>query len=375
MFMKIPMLDLVSQYRSIKAEIDQAILGVLDSGAYIMGPQVKEFEDNMSSFLGAKHSIGVASGSDALLLTLDALGVEKGDKVVVPAFTFFATAGAVHRLGAIPVFVDIDPETYNMNLDKVENILNNEANVKAIIPVHLFGLPVDMQRLMNLANQFGVYVIEDACQAINADCTYPIGKKAGTVGHAGCFSFFPSKNLSCFGDGGMIITNDNALADKLRILRVHGSNPKYFHKVVGYNSRLDTIQAAVLNVKLKYLSQWTSQRRAAAALYNEAFQTKGLQNKVKWPQLIDGHVFHQYVIEVDNRDQLIEHLNKNGIGTSIYYPLPLHLQECFRVLGYQLWSLPIAEKASQRVLALPIDPALTKEQIDFVIDAISRFFA
>ncbi len=371
--MKIPMLDLVSQYKSIKTEIDQAVLNVLESGSYIMGSQVKDFEDNISLYLGSSHSISVASGSDALLLSLDALGIKKGDKVIVPTFTFFATAGAVARLGATPIFVDIDAENYNINLDQVEDILIREKEVKAVIPVHLFGLPMDMHRLMYLADKFGVYIIEDACQAINAVCAPPVNKKAGTVGHTGCFSFFPSKNLSCFGDGGLIVTDDEALAKKLRVLRVHGSNPKYFHKVVGYNSRLDTLQAAVVNVKLKYLNQWTSQRRAVAGHYNEAFRNKELQNLVKWPQLDDGHVFHQYVIEISNRHEAIDYLTKKGIGTAIYYPLPLHRQECFRQMRYKEGSLPVAEKACQRVLALPIDPGITGEQVAYIVDSIHEF--
>lgn len=373
--MKIPMLDLVSQYKSIKQEIDQAVKTVLESGAYIMGTQVAEFEENLAKYLGVKHVIGVASGSDALLLSLHALEIGPGDKVIVPTFTFFATAGAVSRLGATPVFVDIDPTNYNLDLNQVENCLQKDRGVKAIIPVHLFGLPCDMVRIMELAAQYGLYVIEDACQAINADVFLKNGsrQKAGTVGHTGCFSFFPSKNLSCFGDGGAVATNDDTLAEKVRILRVHGSKPKYYHQIVGYNSRLDTVQAAVLNVKLKYLNSWTEKRRKVAAEYNEAFIRQNLGELVKRPDIIEGHVFHQYVIEVDKRDELAAYLNTRGIGTSVYYPLPLHLQECFQELGYNPGSLPVAEKACRRVLALPIDPELGNEQVEYIVAEIKQF--
>ncbi len=332
----------------------------------------------MASFLNVRHAIGVASGSDALLLSLHALGLGHKDKVIVPTFTFFATAGAVSRLGATPVFVDIDPNSYNLDLNQVENILKKDQPIKAIIPVHLFGLPVDMQHLGTLAESYGLYLIEDACQAINADI--PIGSsssvrlmKAGTIGHAGCFSFFPSKNLGCFGDGGMVVTNDDDLAGKIRLLRVHGSQPKYFHKEIGYNSRLDTLQAAVLNIKLKYLNDWTYKRRLVASVYNAAFQSAGLQGKVKWPNLCEGHVFHQYVIEIDTRDDLLHYLNDRGIGAAVYYPLPLHLQECYRYLGYSKGSLPVAEHISKKILALPIDPELTQEQITYVVNIISEF--
>lgn len=403
--MKIPMLDLVSQYNSIKQDIDNAISNVLESGAYINGPQVRQFEEHIEEFLNVKHAIGVASGSDALLLSLHALGIGKGDKVIVPTFTFFATASAVTRMGATPIFVGIDPETYNLDLNQVEDLLTKDKTIKAIIPVHLFGLPVDMTRLMALANEYDLKVIEDACQAINADIKIekeisvnhidhkksasknpnvrssqnksvisqvPI-KKAGTIGDTGCFSFFPSKNLGGFGDGGMIVTNDDQLAETIKILRVHGSKPKYHHSIVGYNSRLDTIQAAILDVKLKHLNEWTEKRRSVAALYNEAFQTAGLENQVKWPQLSPGHVFHQYVIEAENRDQLADHLKSNGIANAIYYPVPLHLQKCFAELNYKKGDLPQAEQACQRVLALPIDPELTEKETEYIVKVIADF--
>ncbi len=379
--MNIPMLNLIDQYQQINEEINTVIQQVLTSGAYINGPAVRQFEENMEKYLGVKHAIGVASGSDALLLSLHALGIGKGDRVIVPTFTFFATAGAVSRMSGVPVFADIDQKTYNMDLDQVENILEKDRNkeIKAIIPVHLFGLPVDMKRVMDLADKYGLFVIEDACQAINADiCSSSPdpdhgNQKAGTIGDTGCFSFFPSKNLGCFGDGGMIVSNDDDLAADIGILRVHGSRPKYYHSVVGYNSRLDTIQAAVLNVKLKYLQEWTDKRRNVAAVYNKAFQAAELLDKVKCPEVLDGHVFHQYVIEVENRNSLIEYLNQKGIGSAIYYPVPLHLQECFKELGYQKGDLPIAENACQRVLALPIDPDLSEDAIAYLVDSIKQF--
>lgn len=376
--MNIPMLDLVEQYKTIKPEIDAAISKVLNSGTYINGSQVKEFESHMEQFLNVKHAIGVASGSDALVLSLHALGIGPGDKVIVPTFTFFATAGAVTRMGATPIFADIDPETYNIDLNQVEDLLKRDNNIKAMIPVHLFGLPVNMQKLLTLVNNYNLKVIEDACQAINAEIYWNTENasnvhKAGTLGHAGCFSFFPSKNLGCFGDGGMIITNDDQLAEKFRILRAHGSNPKYYHKIVGYNSRLDTIQAAILNVKLKYLNDWTQKRRAVAQKYNETFETAGLTPIVKVPKVAEGHVFHQYVIEVDNRDQLASYLKQKGISTAIYYPLPLHLQECFSTLGYQKGDLPAAEQAAKKVLALPIDTELKTDEITYIVNTITDY--
>lgn len=381
--MNIPMLDLVAQYNGIKEEIDSAIQKVLSSGAYINGSQVKEFEDNIADFLGVKHAIGVASGSDALLLSLDAIGIKSGDKVIVPTFTFFATAGAVSRLRATPVFVDIDPKTYNINLDQVRDILKKDNHIKAIIPVHLFGLPVDMQHLMALANDYRLKVIEDACQAINADVHLASSisienqdkpkLKAGTIGETGCFSFFPSKNLGCFGDGGMIVTNDDELAERIHILRVHGSRPKYHHQLIGYNSRLDTLQAAVLNVKLKYLDEWTEKRINVAKMYATAFETAGLQESVKWPQVVNGHVFHQYVIQIKNRDKLAAYLQTKGINTAVYYPEPLHLQPCYKHLGYQEGKLPIAENASKTVLALPVDPELTEKKIKYIVKTIEQF--
>lgn len=373
--MKIPLLNLPNQYKELSREIDAAVKEVMLSGAYIMGPQVKEFENNMARFLGVKHAVAVASGSDALLLSLHALGIGPGDKVIVPAFTFFATAGAVSRLGAVPLFADIDPITFNINIDHIEKLLQNHDGIKAVIPVHIFGLPCEMTRIMELAEQYQVKVVEDACQAIDADLYYNgIMKKAGTIGDTGCFSFFPSKNLGCFGDGGMAVTNDDELAEKIRILRVHGSHPKYYHQVVGYNSRLDTIQAAILNIKLKYLPEWTKKRRDVALAYNREFQNHKLNGLVTLPEITEGHAFHQYTIQVHKRDELAGYLKEKGIGTAIYYPMPLHLQECFNNLGYTKGDLPITEKACKRVLSLPIDPEMGEEEIKYIVTAIKDFY-
>ncbi|MEN6348177.1 MAG: DegT/DnrJ/EryC1/StrS family aminotransferase [Syntrophomonas sp.] len=373
--MKISLLDLASQYQNLKDEIDKAIAAVLNSGVYIMGASVSEFENSLASFLNVKHAIAVASGSDALTLSLHSLGIKKGDKIIVPTFTFFATAGAVVRLQATPVFVDIDPRTYNLDLNKIESLLKNDPFIKGIIPVHLFGLPVDMQHLMELAHKYNLVVVEDACQAINADILQKTGVsiKAGTIGDTGCFSFFPTKNLSCFGDGGMIVTNQDLLANRLRILRVHGSNPKYYHSEVGYNSRLDAIQAAVLTVKLKYLNEWTQKRQNIAHLYSQEFSSQNLNDKVVYPELTNNHVFHQYCIQVEKRDELAAYLKDKGITTAIYYPLPLHLQECFKDLEYHKGDLPIAELISEHILALPIDPELNPTQIHYIVSCIRSF--
>jgi len=389
MNMFIPMLDLPGQYNQLRQEINEAMENVLDKGAYINGPQERQFEQHMEQFLGVKHALGVASGSDALLLSLMALPIRSGDKVIVPAFTFFATAGAVSRLGATPVFVDIDPLTYNLDINQAEDLLQNQPDIKAIIPVHVFGLPCDMLRIMSLAEKYNLYVIEDACQAINADVQLvsvhegrhgptgpgcaPVTAKAGTVGHTGCFSFFPSKNLGCYGDGGMVVTNDDELAGKLRMLRVHGSRTKYYHQVLGCNSRLDTIQAAILDVKLKYLSKWTEKRRQVASLYNDEFRSHGLAEIVTCPEIAAGHVFHQYVIQTDRRDELAGYLKECGVDTAIYYPIPLHLQQCYQDLGYSQGDLPEAEKACRRVLALPIDPDLSSGNVSYIVQSIKRF--
>ena len=372
--MNIPILDLTRQYRAIRSEINSAILRVLESGRFILGPEVEEFEKEIASYLGAKHAIGVASGTDALLLSLKALGIGPGDKVIVPSFTFFATAGVVVNAGAEPVFADIDPLTYNIDPGHVRGLLDEgglAGKVKAIIPVHLYGQPADMDELMRIAAEHDIYVIEDAAQAIGAEYK---GRKVGTIGHLGCFSFFPTKNLGAYGDGGLVVTNDDELAEKVRMLRVHGSKPKYYHHLVGTNSRLDALQAAILRVKLPHLNEWTLARQKIAARYDELL---GDIAAIKLPYRAPDrtHIFHQYTIRVLNgqRDALRRHLKEEGIGTQIYYPLPLHLQPCFRSLGYKEGDLPESERASHEILSLPMFPELTDEEQEYVVREIKAF--
>ncbi|HWB21184.1 MAG TPA: DegT/DnrJ/EryC1/StrS family aminotransferase, partial [Phycisphaerales bacterium] len=342
----VPLLDLKAQYTPIKQEIKDAIEAVLESQHFIMGPQVAELEKDIANYVGAKFAIGCASGSDAIILALLAHGIGPGDEVLCPSFTFFATGGYVARAGAKPVYADINPVTYNMCPDSARKIAKKCTKLKAIMPVHLFGQAADMDAFLALGKELGVPVIEDAAQAIGTkDET---GVRVGTRGSIGCFSFFPSKNLGAFGDGGIVTTNDSALAEKLSILRVHGGKPKYYHKIIGMNSRLDTLQAAVLKVKLRYLDQWSKGRQANAAFYDQAFKKAGA--KTSAASLSDGgfplrtpqpagpkawHIYNQYVIRVpaDMRDNLRKHLTDQKIGTEIYYPVPLHLQECFAYLG------------------------------------------
>jgi dTDP-4-amino-4,6-dideoxygalactose transaminase len=364
--MKVPLLDLKRQYQSIKNEIDGAVFKVLEGTQFILGPEVKAFEENVAKHCGTKYAIGVASGTDALLLSLRACGVGSGDEVIIPAFTFFATAGVVSRLGATPAFVDIDPDTYNIDPQLIEKKIGKKT--KAIIPVHLFGQCVDMDPILEIARKHNLKVVEDAAQAIGAKYK---DKKAGTMGDLGCFSFFPSKNLGGAGDGGMVVTNDESLADLVRKLRVHGATQKYFHSMVGYNSRLDTLQAAILDVKLRYLDQWSAKRNEKAKNYDRAFQ--GLDIITPKVEKFNNHIYHQYTIAVKNRDGLKEHLTKNQIGWAIYYPLPLHLQECYKSLGNRKGDLPVSEKRADEVISLPIFPELTQVEQEFVITSVSDF--
>lgn len=374
--MNIPILDLKRQYQSMKSEIDSAIARVIESGNFILGQEVEQFEKEVAAYCRAKHAIGVASGTDALLLSLKAVGVGPGDKVIVPSFTFFATAGTVVNVGAEPVFADIEPRTFNIDLHHVAELLKTdslkEKRIKAIIPVHLYGQPADMDALMDLAQRYNIYVIEDAAQAIGAEYK---GRRAGSIGHLGCFSFFPTKNLGAYGDGGLITSNDDTLAERVRLLRVHGACPKYFHHIVGFNSRLDALQAAVLRVKLKYLDKWSAQRAAHAEAYTRSLQ--GIPNIVT-PSLADSqrHIFHQYTIRVanDHRDALQKFLKEQGINTEIYYPLPLHLQTCFRQHGCKEGDLPESERASKEVLSLPIFPELQPEDLESVTGSVKQFF-
>lgn len=382
--MRVVIKDLRAQHAEIRAEVERAVAGVFESGHYILGPQVSQFESAMADYCGVEHAVGVSSGTDALLVALMALGVAPGDLVATSTFSFFATAGVIARLGAKPVFVDIDPETYNMDprhLRKRLETLSTEdqGRVRAIIPVHLFGQCAEIAAIQEVAVEYGLPIIEDAAQAVGAQ--YADGRKAGALGLAGCLSFFPTKNLGAAGDAGMVLTRDADLATRLRTLRVHGSQPKYFHSLVGGNFRLDTIQAAVLLVKIRHLDDWARRCQEKADRYAALFAADGLSSQVKLPMLryrqagVSGyHVFHQYVISVEKRDALKKFLQEMGVGTEIYYPLPLHLQECFRALGYRQGDFPQAEKASTNLLALPMYPQLSEDQQAYVVQCIHRFY-
>jgi dTDP-4-amino-4,6-dideoxygalactose transaminase len=375
---KIPFFGLSAQLKSIEDEIKSAIDEVFQTQQFILGSKVQALEETIAQYCQSRYAIGVASGSDALLLALMALGIGAGDEVLLPPFTFFATAGSVSRLGATPVFVDIDEETYNIDPSKIEEKITSKT--KAILPVHLFGQCADMNPLLKIAQKKKLFVIEDAAQALGAEYKPNAGsqgRRAGQIGDLGCFSFYPTKNLGAFGDAGMVVTDNPALAEKVRLLRVHGSQPKYFHKTIGINSRLDTIQAAILLVKFKYLEKWTAERQKNAGRYQGLFQhflssVKGL--KLPTIQYQNRHIFHQYVIRVPERDRLRKFLTEKGIGTDIYYPVPLHLQECYSYLNYRRGDLPNSEKASEEVLALPVYPELTEDQQKVVVDGIKAFY-
>ena len=383
---KVPLLDLKAQHESMREEIAAAIAEVVESQWFIMGPNVSALEEEIAAYLGVRHAIGCGSGSDALLLALMAVGVGHGDEVICPSYTFFATAGAIHRLGAKPVFVDLDPSTYNICIEDTRKRAAACTNLKAIIPVHLYGQACDLDGVLEIGREFNIPVIEDAAQAIGTKDNQ--GKMAGTRGTMGCFSFFPSKNLGGYGDGGIITTNDDELADLLSILRVHGSKPKYYHKYAGVNSRLDAMQAAVLRVKLPYLETWHESRAANASLYDELFEAAGavssdtplvedgFQLRTPWaPTQPARHIYNQYCIRVPAqfRDALRTELQANDIGTEIYYPVPLHMQECFEDLGCKEGDLPNTEAAALETIALPIYPELTEDQIRHVASVIINF--
>ena len=369
--MKVPLLDLKAQYAAIRSEIEPAVREVFESQYFIMGPKVKEFEDAVARYVGTPVALGCASGTDAILLALMALGVGPGDEVITTPYTFFATGGCVARLGARQVYCDIRRDTYNLDPDLLERLIT--PRTKAIIPVHLFGLMAEMDRIMAIADAHGIPVIEDAAQAIGA--ASPQGK-AGAVGAIGCYSFFPSKNLGGAGDGGMAATGDQKLGDLMGILRQHGARPKYYHSKVGINSRLDALQAAVLMVKLGHLDDWTEGRRANADTYRRLFREKGLTD-VTLPVETPGyrHIYNQFVIRVKDRDGLRSFLGSNDIGSEVYYPVPLHVQECFADLGYKTGDMPESEEAAAVTLALPIYPELTPEMQEYVVDAIARFYS
>ncbi len=356
--MTVPFLDLQAQLEPIKEEIHRVALEVIDSGKYILGEEVKVFEKEIAEYLGVRHAIGVANGSDALLLSLMASGVREGDEVITTPFTFFATAGAIARLGAKPVFVDIKKDSLNIDPSLIEEKITDKT--KVIIPVHIFGQPADMDEINRIAKRFDLKVIEDACQAIGSEYH---GKKAGSIGHLGCFSFFPTKNLGCFGDGGMVTTNDDRTAEFVRKARVHGSNKKYYHEFVGFNSRLDNLQAAVLRVKLPLLDDWNNKRQEIAKQYSEA-----LSDKLEIPKTTEGrtHTFHQYALlakDQKERETIMDKLREKGIATGIYYPVPLHLQECFKQLGYKKGDMPVAEEISKRIFSIPIYPEVDVEEV------------
>lgn len=361
--MAIPLLDLKAQYLTIKDEIDAAVLGVLDSARFILGPEMKALEKEIAQYCGVAEAVAVGNGTDALVLALKALGVGLGDEVITSPFTFFASAETVAQVGAKPVFVDIDPVTLNMDLSQLENMITRKT--KAIIPVHIFGQMVDVERVMEIAARHDIKVIEDAAQAIGAEYN---GKKAGSIGDAGTFSFFPTKNLGAYGDGGMIVTNDEHLAAELRMLRFHGCQTKYYHEKIGYNSRLDEIQAAILRVKFRHLDSWNEARRQAAAGYDQLLQGLPLSLPGRDPKA--NPIYHLYVLRTDKRKQVMAQLSEAGIANAIYYPVPLHLQKAFRDLGYKEGDFPVAERAAQEALAIPCYPELNREQQEHVAAVI-----
>jgi dTDP-4-amino-4,6-dideoxygalactose transaminase len=372
--MNVPLLDLKAQYATIKADLDAAIAEVMESQHFILGPKVEECEKAIARYSGCAYGVGVSSGSDALLACLMAENIGPGDEVITTTYTFFATVGAIARLGATPVLVDIDPVTYNLDVAQVEARVTPQT--RAIIPVHLYGQMADMDAVMRIADRHGIVVIEDAAQAIGAEHR---GKRAGSIGHYGCFSFFPSKNLGAAGDGGMVVTNDADRASKLSVLRAHGSKPKYFHKVVGGNFRLDALQAAVVTAKLRHLDAWTAARQRNAQRYDRLFSEAGLvsgsdaNSPVVVPVVAtDRHIYNQYVVRVDRRDELQAELKKRGIGTEVYYPVPMHLQECFASLGHKTGDFPESERAAKTTLALPVHPELTEEQARYVVNSIAE---
>ncbi len=384
MTLKVPLLDLKRQYEPLEKEIVEATLGVFKEQRFILGPQVEELEARIAEYCQCKYAVGVSSGTDALLISLMAAGLRHGDLVLTTPYTFFATAGAIARIGARPVFVDIHPKTYNLDPSLIGNSILSlkEAErdrLKAIIPVHLYGQCADMESIGGIAQQHNLVVIEDAAQAIGAEYEFSNGqvRRAGSMGDYGCFSFFPSKNLGAFGDGGMVTTNNENVYERLKSLRVHGAKPKYYHKIIGGNFRLDALQAAILKVKLRYLDEWTEGRQRNAQLYRDYFIEAGLESRyIELPiEKEKRHTYNQFVIKVkERRNELREFLRQQGIGTEVYYPVPLHMQECFSYLGYRPRDFPVSVEASEKTLALPIFPELTNGEIEFIVNNIRRFF-
>ena len=365
--MNVPMLDLKAQYETIKGEIIPAITDVCEKQALCLGPAVVQFEENVAKYCGSNFAIGVSSGSDALLASLMSMGIGQGDEVIAPAFTFVATTGAIARVGATPVFVDINKDTFNIDPAKIESAITPKT--KAIIPVHLFGQLADMDAILEIANKHDLLVIEDAAQSIGASQK---GIKAGNFGDCGCFSFYPSKNLGAFGDGGLITTNDKSLCNKIKMVRNHGQSGTYEYELIGGNFRLDGIQGAVLDIKLKYLEKWSQKRRDNAAIYNNILS----DSEVKTPFIAENNIsiYNQYTIKAPKRDELKQHLINNNIGCAVYYPNPLHLEKCFKDLGYKIGDLPETDRASKEVLSIPVYPELSTEQIEYVAKTILSFY-
>ena len=386
--MQVPLLDLKPQYHALKKEIDAAILRVCDSQYFIMGPGVKQLEQEVAAYSRCKFGIGVSSGTDALLVALMVLEIGAGDEVITSPYTFFATGGTIARVGARPIFCDIDPATFNLSPAKVQEFIDRQCElrgdqlvnrvtggrIRALMPVHLYGQMADMDALMAIARKYKLRVIEDAAQSIGSEDA--AGRRACSIGDIGCLSFFPTKNLGAFGDAGMCVANDAALAERLEIFRVHGGKPKYYHAFVGGNFRLDEIQAVVLSIKLRHLDAWTEGRQRNAGIYRELFQHAGLGGKVVTPLAVAGgrNIYNQFVIRVERRDALREHLAKNGVGTEIYYPVPLHVQKCFDYLGYKAGDCPESERAAAETLAVPIFPELTRAQLEYVVQTIAGFY-
>jgi len=386
---QVPLLDLKAQFKTIEKEIMPCLADVCQSQYFILGPSVKELEQKIADYTQCGFGIGVSSGTDALVIALMSLDICAGDEVITTPYTFFATAGAIARVGARPLFCDIDPVTYNISADSVRALISKKCKlengtlinkdtggkVRMILPVHLYGQMADMKPLMEIAKENNLYVVEDAAQAIGS--ANNDNQRAGSVGDIGCFSFFPSKNLGAFGDGGMVTTNNTELAEKLRIMRVHGSKPKYYHSLIGGNFRLDEIQAAVLLVKLKYLDGWTEQRQKNADEYTQLFNNANLGDKVNTPVAIDGyrHIYNQYVLRVQDRDKLRAFLADNKIGSEVYYPVPLHVQDCFSYLGYKKGDCPESETAANDTVAVPIYPELSTQQKQYVVSKIAEFYS
>jgi len=377
--MQVPLLDLKAQYQTIKDKCIKVTQEIYESQYFILGPYVEQLETEIAAYCSTKYAVGVSSGTDALLLSLMAAEIGHGDRVITTPYTFFGTAGSISRVGAIPVFVDIKPDTYNISPDKIEAVIDGMSDqdrktLKAIMPVHLYGQCADMDAIKNIADDNNLVVIEDAAQAIGSEYK---GRRAGSLGEFGCFSFFPSKNLGGFGDGGIVTTNSKDLYEKLKILRVHGGHPKYYHQKIGGNFRLDALQAAIVSIKLTHLDSWTAARQQNAKKYKTLIEQAGLNQVVTCPvEKENRHIYNQFIIQVEKkRDELKQHLIDNGVGCEIYYPVPLHLQECFSDLGYSAGDFPVSEYAAKHTLALPVYPELVEEQIEYVVDQIKKFYA